>query len=80
MKRRVLGEMLTEVAAGVLAASDAFPIVRPQRIEVTLPVEVWLAGSAGAPTLLAELPRWRWRTAFDQAPSQLRVVWDVREA
>jgi hypothetical protein len=38
-----------------------------------LPLEVRFAGTAEQPELLADVPRWRWRTVFDDVPSRLVV-------
>jgi hypothetical protein len=76
MQRRELSEMLAEVAENLLAARRPGVDVRARRIDLDLPVEVRLvAHAAGAPVLSGDLPVWRWRTAFDQRPSRLRVSW-----
>ena len=73
---RPLAEMLTDVLAAVEAAHTTALQVRARRVELTLPVEVWLRDIDGESTFIADLPVWRWRTDFDQRPSQLRITYE----
>ena len=73
---RPLAEMLTDVLAAVEAAHTTALQVRACRVELTLPVEVWLRDIDGESTFIADLPVWRWRTDFDQRPSQLRITYE----
>jgi hypothetical protein len=72
--RRPLGETLAEVAEAALGIARHRLAVRAQQIEVDVPVEIEL-GAGAAPELRADLPQWRWRTAFDRTPGRLVVVW-----
>jgi hypothetical protein len=73
-ERRALGQMLAEVSDGVLG-NPATPGLRVRSIEVSLPVEVAIEMRDSRPTVVAELPRFVFRTSFDKPPSRLRVLW-----
>jgi hypothetical protein len=45
-----------------------------------LPIEVWLKDVEGEQTFIADVPVWRWRTAFDQEPSRLQVTLEESES
>lgn len=76
MWHRPLAEMLIDVLAAVEMGHTNALEVRTRQIELTLPVEVWLRDIGGEATFIADLPVWRWRTAFDQRPSQLRITYE----
>ena len=78
--RRLLGDMLMEIATGTLDAVASAPGVRVRRIEVTLPIELGLRPSSNGHDVLGDLPRAVTRTAFDVKPSRLMVVWEEGEA
>lgn len=73
-QRRELSDMLIDVADGMLAGADERG-VRATSMELALPVEVALENRDGALAVLAELPRFIFRTSFDRPPSRLTVVW-----
>jgi hypothetical protein len=73
-RRRELSDMLIDVADGALAGADATG-VRATALQLSLPVEVALESRDGALAVLAELPRFVFRTSFDGPPSRLVVVW-----
>jgi hypothetical protein len=73
-RRRQLADMLIDVADGALVGAGASG-VRTTSMELSLPVEVALEARAGALVVLAELPRFVFRTSFDRPPSRLTVVW-----
>jgi hypothetical protein len=79
MRRRALSEMLVEVSGGALTALTGAPGIRPRRLDLTLPIEIWVHTLEGDPLFLADLPIWRWRTDFDQTPSQLHLVFEEGE-
>lgn len=72
--KRALADMLVEVVSG-LQPEGAAPLVRVTSVYLDLPVEVGLRSTAGTLELLAELPRWRWRTDFDGEAGRLKVRW-----
>lgn len=72
--RRALSDMLIDVAGGVTDARVP-PGVRVTSLQVSLPVEVAVALADGEPAVLADLPRFVFRTSFDRPPSRLTVVW-----
>lgn len=71
--RRQLGDTLFDVVEGI----DAYPApgMRATSIEVNLPVELALGEVEGETVLLADLPAFVYRTAFDQPPARLHVRW-----
>jgi hypothetical protein len=71
--RRELSEMLTDVADGLLANTGQLG-VRATSIELSLPVDVALETRHGAVAVVAELPRFVFRSSFDRPPSRLTVV------
>lgn len=76
MQRREMGEMLVEVAEGLLSSARPGAEVRARRIDLALPVEVRLVAPAdGTAFLSGDLPVWRWRTVFDQTPNRLCLTW-----
>jgi hypothetical protein len=79
MHRRELSDMLTDVAQAVLAGAGT-PAVRTTSMELALPVDVAMESRHGELVLLAELPRFVYRTSFDLPPSRLRVMWVERDA
>lgn len=72
--RRSLSETLTELAEGAMLAT-AGAGVRATRVEIALPVEIALLAADGE--LVAELPRFIRRTAFDPPISRLSFVWEA---
>lgn len=72
--RRELSDMLTDVADAALVAAGGAG-VRTTSMEVALPVEVAMETRDGVLAVIAELPRFVFRTSFDRPPSRLRVVW-----
>ena len=79
MWHRPLAEMLIDVFKAVETARTDLVQVRTRSLEVTLPIEVWLPEIEGESTFIADVPVWRWRTVFDQAPSRLRITWEESE-
>jgi hypothetical protein len=79
MHRRSLADTLTDLASGALAAHDV-PVVRTRRLEISVPLEVWIRSGRREIEILADLPLWRWRTVFDQTPSRLHVSWEEVDA
>lgn len=71
--RRQMGDTLIDVVEGIDAHPG--PGLRATSIEVSLPVEIALDQVAGETVLLADLPAFVYRTAFDLPPARLRVRW-----
>jgi len=80
--RRPLGEMLTELVAGLGAVGErgarAFAAagIAPSSVELDLPVEAGIEHRDGQWVVLADSPRTRLRTPFDRPASRLtaRIV------
>lgn len=76
MWHRPLAEMLNDVYDAVQTARNDLPGLRANKVELILPVEVWLQQQDGELAFIADVPVWRWRTLFDQTPGQLRIQWE----
>jgi hypothetical protein len=76
MWHRPLSEMLTDVFSAVEIVQAPGLKVRPRQVELKLPIEIGLRDVGGELTFIADLPLWRWRTDFDQRPSQLRITYE----
>jgi hypothetical protein len=75
VKRRELWEPLVDVLTSLVDAGQA-GVVRVRGVRLDLPMEIELRGTRAEPTLVGDLPRWRWPTAFDLEPGRFRVVWE----
>jgi len=73
-RRRELSDMLIDVADGALIGANGMG-ARTTSMELSLPVEVALETRDGVLAVVAELPRFIFRCAFDRPPSRLKVVW-----
>lgn len=74
--RRPLAETLVEIVGALAPEESREGLVRVRGLRLDLPVEVALGRSSGedqAPELLADVPSWRWQTAFDLLVSRLVV-------
>jgi hypothetical protein len=71
MTRRALADMVTELAAAVQPQGAAEALIRVTALDVDLPVEIELRQKPDGLLLLADLPRWRWRSVFDREPGRL---------
>ncbi len=71
--RRALSDTLVNLVDGVCL--NPGPGLRATSIELSLPLEVSLEQQAGEAVLLADLPRFVYRTAFDMEPSRVTVRW-----
>jgi len=69
--RRSLADTLLDVIDSWVMPPAGSP-VRVTHVDFDLPLEVEVRGSATAPLFCADLPRWRWTTDFDVAPSRMR--------
>jgi hypothetical protein len=74
--RRPLADTLLDLTHGLEPAPELVPWVRVTRLTLDLPLEIALLTSPGEPEFLANPPRWRWRTPFDETPSRLRITWE----
>ena len=73
VQRRPLAETLLELLESFQPAEAKVVGIGLRAVALELPFEVRLAGTAEAPELYADLPRWRWRTFFDDEPSRLTL-------
>jgi len=76
MWHRPLSEMLIDVCDAVATAGVDGSAVRARSVELALPIEVWLREVDDELLLIADLPVWRWRTAFDQTPGRIHITWE----
>jgi hypothetical protein len=74
--RRTLSETLVELAESTQPLPEIAPWLRVTGLTLDLPIEIALRRLAGEAELLADAPRWRWRTPFDEVPGRLRITWE----
>lgn len=74
--RRALGELVTELADSVadLGAAGTVP-VRARSLSLSLPVDLRVTVTDSGIEVLADVPLFRTRTAFDPEPARLAVDW-----
>jgi len=72
-RRRPFAETLLELLESFQPADDAAVGLGVRAVGLDLPFDQRLAGTPEEPELLADLPRWRWRTYFDDEPSRLTL-------
>jgi hypothetical protein len=73
VKRRALGDVVTELAAAIEPGPEARDLIRVTALDVDLPIEIELSQHDDELLLLADLPRWRWRSVFDRVPGRLSL-------
>jgi hypothetical protein len=73
MSRRPLADTLVDLAESMALTPAAAHGLRVRDFELTLPVEVALLRHADELLLSADLPRWRWRSAFDRRPGRVAL-------
>ena len=80
--RRPLADTLIDVALGTLEAVapmyENVPSLTAREIAVSLPIEFAVRRAAGEWHLLGDVPRTVTRTAFDQPPGRLEIIWTAR--
>jgi hypothetical protein len=74
---RPLSDLLTDVFDGVMAVQSDHVRVRTRSLELKLPIEVWLRDVDGEQVFIADVPAWRWRTAFDREPGRMNITWET---
>jgi len=72
--RRALAEMLVDVMDVAEPVQTADAILFVTAIYFDLPVQVAVRTAGDEIELLADLPRWRWTTVFDEKPGRLKVL------
>jgi hypothetical protein len=70
--RRALWETVTELIAAVYP-DEAAASIRVTQLDVDLPIEMMLRETAAGVEILADLPQWRWATAFDERRGRIRL-------
>jgi hypothetical protein len=80
ISHRPLSALLTDVFDGVMSVQSDRLRVSTRSLELKLPIEVWLRDVDGEATFIADVPVWRWRTAFDQEPGRMSITWETVEA
>lgn len=73
--RPTLAQTLIELAQATQAAPEIAQWLRVTEMTVDTPIEMAIRQVGSEPEFFAHAPRWRWRTAFDEAPSRLRISW-----
>ena len=75
--RRPLADTLVDLVESMTPARAGAAGVRVASLAIDLPLEVLVAGTADDPVLLANHPRWRWVTEFDDYPGRLAAHIDL---
>ncbi len=70
-QRQPLAEMLVDLIGAV--SPDCKSGLRVTSVLLDLPVEIRLLQSGDEFILLADLPRWRWATDFDEVRSRINL-------
>ncbi|MDQ0373926.1 hypothetical protein [Cellulomonas humilata] len=74
--RRGLGELLSELADSVAALAVAADTpVRVRSIALTIPVDLRVASTETGLEVVADVPLFLTRTAFDPDPARLGIDW-----
>jgi hypothetical protein len=68
--RRPLGDTIAELTDVLAPDQD---LLRLTGILLDLPMEMAMRESNAGLEFVADVPRWRWRTFFDQQPGRMRV-------
>jgi len=71
MMRRTLSETLIDVSESLLGVQQVAQGVRLTQVRINLPIELSLVRRGGQLVVLADVPRWRWRTPFDPEPGRM---------
>lgn len=74
--RRTLSETLVDLAEAMLPQRDIAEWFRVTGISMSFPIEVALRRVDDGMDLLADAPRWRWRTPFDEEPGRMHITWE----
>ena len=81
--RRTFAQTLIDLAEATQPAPEIAEWIRVTELSVDLPIEMAMhrvevkgkGDGEGELEFLADVPRWRWRTPFDETPSRLRITW-----
>jgi hypothetical protein len=74
--RRPLGELVTELAEGMadLDVAGGVP-VRARSLSLSVPVDLRVTSTDAGIVVIADVPLFLTRTAFDPEPARLEVDW-----
>jgi hypothetical protein len=72
--RRALWETLVEAIDAVRPQIGVEKGVHVTRLSLDLPIEVRVLPIGSDTELLADLPRWRWESGFDEPRGRLKVL------
>jgi hypothetical protein len=72
--RPELWATLAELMGSIQPTGEAAEMLRVDRVELDLPMELTFRGQGDGLVLLGSPPQWRWQTAFDSKPGRLRMV------
>lgn len=70
---RELWETLLELVDAVRPDTEMQGLIHITGLTLDLPVEIGMRRNSRDVVILADLPRWRWKTDFDQQPGRMRV-------
>ncbi|HEY0406410.1 MAG TPA: hypothetical protein VGC89_11830 [Pyrinomonadaceae bacterium] len=70
--RRALWETVTELIVAV-SPDETEAMIQVTGLDIDLPIEMMLHETAAGVEILADLPQWRWATAFDARRGRIRL-------
>ena len=71
--RRAMWQTVFDLVDSVQPTQGAESMVNVTQLWLDLPFEVVVQPRPSGPEVLGDLPRWRWRTAFDLAPGRVKL-------
>lgn len=72
--RRSLAETIVNLADAMHPQGPAGAMVRVTELSMSVPIEVALRRVGDEFEVLGDLPRWRWKTGFDETPGQMALA------
>jgi len=72
--RRALWETVVDLVSGIHPMDDVEMLLRVTSLSLDVPIEVAVRQTAAGLEILADLPRWRWTTAFDDQRGRLKIT------
>lgn len=72
--RRELWETISDLVGSVMPDDSAAELLRVSSVSLDVPIEVTFRRGEEGVLMLADLPRWRWTTAFDEKRGRLKLL------
>ncbi len=72
--RRSLADTIVNLADAMPPRGPAASLIRVTELSMSVPIEVALRRVGDEFEVLGDLPRWRWKTGFDETPGQMALT------